>query len=538
MKPKLKQAEIQRLLSVFEHFDTPIRIKISNYDELIENLQVFPKNLRSLILWLVVIGNYPSKEEKYLLETYLNTSPLIAALWLKKKRRSYVFGGLPKTFIESPKKQFFFDVSETCQSDFNSGIQRIVRESAKQLREEASFVRWEHKHGILTSVTEKQLEKVLNWKPTDGQKIHLKQIRTVWIPKKINSIKNFTIRFLSNQGQIGKLLLRLLKFFYLQQRRMLLLKNFTPFRDTMGIIFQPGSKLLVLELQSLDLRTLERVNVHLEANLYEFNFLIHDTLPLRYPEFFTPGLVGNFVYYFRNISIASKLFIMANSEMKYLENALAASSNFNSQVIKIEPPLYSVEQFMMRTSNSEDRFKLKQILIVGSLEPRKNHVRMIRAIIEAKKSISRIKVVLVIPNEWMSEAIKSEIKLARDLGIDFELHYSISDEQLLSFYCQSTLLMYCSIAEGLGLPLLEARSVSLPSITSNRDFMWEVARTGGAVTVNPFEVVEMSRALVNLLSKFDYWQQISNECSSQIGVAWPEYAYQFVSGMKEAHENS
>jgi glycosyltransferase involved in cell wall biosynthesis len=538
MKPKLKHAEVERLHSVFKHFDTPIKTKVTNYEDLIETLQVFPKNLRCLILWLVVIGNYPSKEETYLLETYLNTSSGVAALWLKKKRRSYMFAGLPKTFIESPKKQFFFDVSETCQSDFNSGIQRIVRESAKQLQEEVTFVRWEHKHGILTNVTDLQLEKVLDWKPADRKEFFSKQFSIIWISKQSNSIKNLTIKFLSKRGRIGKLLLRLLKYFYLQLRRIFLLKSFTPFRASMGIIFQPGSKILVLELQSLDLRTLERVNVHLETSLYEFNFLIHDTLPLRFPEFFTPGLVGNFVYYFRNVSIASKIFIMANSEMENLKNALTASSNRNAQIIKIDPPLYGVEHFKLRASNSEDRFNSKQILVVGSLEPRKNHIRMIRAIIEAKKSISRIKVVLVIPNEWMSEAIKSEIKLARELGIEFELHYSISDEQLSSFYSQSTLLMYCSMAEGLGLPLLEARSVLLPSITSNRDFMWDVAKIGGAIAVNPLDVGEMSRAIVNLLTNFDYWQQTSSQCSSQIGLAWPKYAHQFVSGMKETNEQS
>ena len=217
-------------------------------------------------------------------------------------------------------------------------------------------------------------------------------------------------------------------------------------------------------------------------------------------------------------------------------NALAASSNQNSQIVKIEPPLYGVEHFMRTATSNEDRFNLKQILIVGSLEPRKNHVRMIRAIVEAKKSISRIKVVLVIPNEWLSEAIQSEINLGRELGIEFDLHYSISDQKLSDFYSQSTLLMYCSIAEGLGLPLLEARSVSLPSITSNRDFMWEVAKTGGAIAVDPLDVVEMSTTIVNLLSDFEYWQNVSRQCDSQIGITWPKYAHQFISGIEDSNE--
>ena len=536
MKPKLKPSELVRLYSVYEILEIPIRENISSYEELIDNLQEFPTNLRCLILWLVVIGNYPSKEESYLLEIYLNTSPVVAAIWLRKKRRSYIFAGLPRTFIESPKQQLFFDVSETCQSDLNSGIQRIVRESAKQLQEEVTFIRWEHKFGILTSVTDQQLEKVLNWKPAGSRKFHLKQFIASETFRQFNFIKYMIIRSLIKGGRIRKLLLRLLKYAYLQARRLVLLKNFSPFRGSMGIIFQPGSKVLVLELQSLDLRTLERVNVHLETKLYEFNFLIHDTLPLKFPEFFPPGLVGNFVYYFRNVINASKLFIMANSEKENLMNALAASSNQNSQIIKIEPPLYGVEHFMKNSCNDEERFNLKQILIVGSLEPRKNHVRMIRAIIEAKKSISQIKVVLVIPNEWLSEAIQSEIRIGRDLGIEFELHYSISDEKLSDFYSKSTLLMYCSIAEGLGLPLLEARSVSLPSITSNRDFMWEVANTGGAIAVNPFDVMEMSNTIVNLLSNFEYWQRVSGLCDSQIGITWPKYAQQFVSGIEESSE--
>ena len=525
MKTNLKQEQKVRLKAIAEKLASPELGPVLNYESLFEKTAFFPADLRSTILWLTLIGNYPSRDEAYLLQNYINVSHELTIKWLKKKRFEYIKAGLPKTYISQNSDLLFFDVSETWNSPINSGIQRIVRETAKHMADELHFVRWDARYGIQTTLAQRELSNILLWEPHKTKKLNLyRKILTEFASLSPN-LKRGAVRYFSGKGIVGIFFINALRKSYELSRMILALKNFSLFRRSACIVFQPGANILVLELQSLDLRILERVSQQQCASIYRYSFLVHDTLPIRFPEFFTPGLVGNYAYYFSNLGAASSLFVMADSEMGHLRNALTAVGANTSKIMKIEPPLNFYKQ--VPESTDMQRFARKQILIVGSLEPRKNHVRMIRAIIESAKKVKNIRVVLVYPNSWLSENVTDEIEHGASLGINFELHESVSDEKLYKLYSESSILMYCSLAEGLGLPLLEARIFSLPAVTSNRDFMSRIAEIGGAISVNPLDVSAISEVVTCLLSDFEKWQETAKLCEREIGIPWKDYALQF-----------
>jgi len=525
MTTNLKQEQRVRLKAIAEKLASTELASVLDYESLFEKTTYFAIDLRSTILWLTLIGNYPSRDEAYLLHNYINTSHELTIKWLKKKRFAYVMAGLPKTYISQNSDLLFFDVSETWNSPINSGIQRIVRETAKQMAENLQFVRWDARYGIHTTLARTELSNILLWEPHKTKRLNLYRKIFAEFPSLSLDLKRRTVRYFSGKGTLGIYLIKVLKKGYELSIKILALKNFSFFRRSVCIVFQPDAKILVLELQSLDLRILERVSQQQRAGLHRYSFLVHDTLPIRFPEFFTPGLVGNYAYYFSNLSAASTLFVMADAEKGHLEKALKALGANTQNIMKIEPPLNSD----LKVPELEDiqRFARKQILIVGSLEPRKNHVRMIRAIIESAKVVKNIRVVLVYPNSWLSESIALEIEHGTTLGINFDLHESVSDEELYKFYSESSILMYCSLAEGLGLPLLEARIFSLPAVTSNRDFMSRVAEIGGAISVNPLDVTAISEGVTNLLSNYGVWQETAKLCKKEIGIPWKDYALQF-----------
>lgn len=74
---------------------------------------------------------------------------------------------------------------------------------------------------------------------------------------------------------------------------------------------------------------------------------------------------------------------------------------------------------------------------------------------------------------------------------------NISSEELPSFYKNAIALLYPSLYEGFGLPVLEAYRFKVPVITSNVSSLPEVAGKG-AILVNPEDVNEIKNAMLEV----------------------------------------
>lgn len=77
-------------------------------------------------------------------------------------------------------------------------------------------------------------------------------------------------------------------------------------------------------------------------------------------------------------------------------------------------------------------------------------------------------------------------------GIQYTQHQGISDEKLLSLYEECDLVIFASLYEGFGLPIIEAQATGRPVVTSNRCSMPEVA--GNAADLVDPESAESIRA--------------------------------------------
>jgi glycosyltransferase involved in cell wall biosynthesis len=84
----------------------------------------------------------------------------------------------------------------------------------------------------------------------------------------------------------------------------------------------------------------------------------------------------------------------------------------------------------------------------------------------------------------IGEPSPADHAMLRGLGIDYEWLSRLSDEQMQEAYATSDLLLFCSTLEGFGMPILEAKAVGLPVITSNIEPMSEVG-AGYAHLVDP-----------------------------------------------------
>lgn len=137
------------------------------------------------------------------------------------------------------------------------------------------------------------------------------------------------------------------------------------------------------------------------------------------------------------------------------------------------------------------------ILSVGTLQPRKNYVRLIQAFGQLAFSVSGLALVMVGGEGWLSDSIFAEVKR---LGLEGRVCSPgfVADEDLPALYSAAQVFAYPSLYEGFGLPALEAMACGTPVVTSTTSCLPEVAG-GAALLVEPRNVDGLAAALRRLL---------------------------------------
>lgn len=134
-------------------------------------------------------------------------------------------------------------------------------------------------------------------------------------------------------------------------------------------------------------------------------------------------------------------------------------------------------------------------LYLGTIEPRKNLVRVLEAFREFKKnSKSGLKLVLAGGLGWGYEEV---LALAGEMKQDVILTGYVDEKDKPALLCGAECLVYASLYEGFGLPVLEAMACGLPVITSQNSGMSEVAGDA-AIFVNPETSMDIYEALVEI----------------------------------------
>ena len=80
----------------------------------------------------------------------------------------------------------------------------------------------------------------------------------------------------------------------------------------------------------------------------------------------------------------------------------------------------------------------------------------------------------------------------------FENHVGISDEDINKVYSRNDILVFPSLYEGFGMPIIEANYVGIPVITSNLSPMKEIARNS-SLLFDPYKPNDLKNKLILLI---------------------------------------
>jgi len=258
---------------------------------------------------------------------------------------------------------------------------------------------------------------------------------------------------------------------------------------------------------------------------------IHDLNPQKFPEFFqtTLGRLKKYYSIFINsFTLKKSDIIIAISKSTKNEIINFYGERFKNKIKVIYEGVKKVENSNIETellNQIKEKYSLKKyFLYVGNNRPHKNLKRMLHAFSEIKNKFPDLKFVLVgrqLKNYEKTEKIISEL-LIRDRVIILEL----DDIHLRALYKGAAALVFCSLSEGFGLPILEAMSMGVPVITSNISSMKEIAE-GYALLVNPESIEDIKNAMVSIIKDQILKKNLSLKGISRANeFSWEKCAYE------------
>lgn len=145
-----------------------------------------------------------------------------------------------------------------------------------------------------------------------------------------------------------------------------------------------------------------------------------------------------------------------------------------------------------RTYNLPDDF----LLAVGTIEPRKNLERLIDAFTLVRARGVHEPLVVVGQLGWKYTRLLDRVRAPDAQGAVRLIGY-VADDDMPALYTLARGLVFPSLYEGFGLPILEAMACGTPVLTSNRSAMSEVAGSA-AMLVDPHDVATMADAIQTL----------------------------------------
>ena len=168
---------------------------------------------------------------------------------------------------------------------------------------------------------------------------------------------------------------------------------------------------------------------------------------------------------------------------------------------------YSYNYTDIELENVRKKYDLPQnyILYLGTIEPRKNIERIVKAFKNYKKEVKDdLKLVIVGNKGWKYDNI---MKLIESMGTDIIITGYIDEEDKIPIYKLAQFFTFPSLYEGFGMPVLEAMAAGVPVVTSNVSSLPEVAGDA-AILVNPLNEDEIFEAYKKIRNDSNYREEM------------------------------
>lgn len=164
------------------------------------------------------------------------------------------------------------------------------------------------------------------------------------------------------------------------------------------------------------------------------------------------------------------------------------------------------------------------VLVVGSHEPRKNHLRVLSAAEQLWADGREFALVMVGGNSWSTTGFDREVARLRARARRVVTVSRAPDEVVWGLYELATVSVFPSLNEGFGLPVVESLSHGTPVVTSDFGSTRELGRDRGALLVDPRSNRAIASAIEVVLADPGERSRLVAQTESLPARSWDDYA--------------
>lgn len=205
--------------------------------------------------------------------------------------------------------------------------------------------------------------------------------------------------------------------------------------------------------------------------------IIHDLTPILFPRFHPfHSVVLHKILLKRIIRKADLVICNSGNTAKDLEQYAPGT------IKKCRMVYPSIDKMFKPESDpavfAKYRIKDPFFLSVGTLEPRKDHITIVRAfeLFKITQRDSQHKLVLIGRPGWKSDPLFNYISHS-EFRDDIHILHEVETLELPAFYTQCTAFIYASIYEGFGFPLMEAHNCGAACLAADNSSLSEIAQS-------------------------------------------------------------
>ncbi|OGE76597.1 MAG: hypothetical protein A3C85_00410 [Candidatus Doudnabacteria bacterium RIFCSPHIGHO2_02_FULL_48_21] len=234
---------------------------------------------------------------------------------------------------------------------------------------------------------------------------------------------------------------------------------------------------------------------------------LHDVGFKDYPELYDkPSLWYHQFSAKLAVKKAVKIFTVSDfSKNRIMQNYSVPAERITVTYLGFDQSKYhTLERQVSEKTAAEFGLKYKQFfLYVGRIEPKKNLLRQIEGY-----EMSGTNFPFVIAGRKVdTRDVDSYLEKRPELKAKIRFLDYISEQDKIALYCSASALLFATLYEGFGLPIVEAQACGTPVITSNTASNAEIAGQG-ALIVHPDSPHEIGQAISKVISDNNLREQL------------------------------
>ncbi len=249
--------------------------------------------------------------------------------------------------------------------------------------------------------------------------------------------------------------------------------------------------------------------------------ICYDLITLRHPEFSTPAREAGFAPYIQSLGTFDHVFAISRETRDDLHAFWRESGQAKTPLVSVCSLPVDHAGTPRRVTPPPTDSPRPMVLSVGTFEPRKNHLVLLEAAerVWARGIDFELTLIGRTTAHWGARVLAALASL-QAAGRPVRWLRHVDDKTLRLTYEQCAFTVFPTLVEGFGLPILESLWHGRPCICGANGALGEVSTGGGCLTIDQTDPAALAFAIERLLTDAALRQQLHEQAAHRTFDTW------------------